>query len=113
MRITCQYLEDVLENLETGRPHRNTVYFDRTSKPNGNGSPRTAVSFDVYFQVTAVLEFEDGTQALLVYGEFCGTDRRTSDGGTEGMDRMRELLGQLQDFCGEKGLVLRPGILDA
>jgi hypothetical protein len=110
MIIRCQSVDDFLANLEGVKVYRGTIHVNRTRDPV-NGPKHLATSFDVYFQATTILDFEDG-QALLECGEMCGTDRETEDGDMEGTARQNELFTLVYDFCVGNGLEIKPGFID-
>lgn len=115
MKIICYTIEDFLTNLKGGdfRVHRGVVHYNRTSRPMGNCSPKDATSFEVFYQVSAILQFEDGSDSLLEAGELCGIDRTTGDGGPEGTDRQKTLHATVLEFCLFKDLRPMPGVIDA
>lgn len=113
MRIKCDDVGAFLENLKDEKIHRDMVYVNLNRVPLGEGPPRKATSFDVYFQASAVIEFDkDEGQAIVECGEHCGVDRETSDGGIEGTNKAMELMNMIQTFCRQLGLTIKPGLLD-
>ncbi len=113
MKIVCNSIEDFLENLQTADAvHRKTVHYNRTSRPAGTSDRRSATSFELFYQVSAVMEFGDGTQALLEAGVNCGIDRKTADGGDDGTVEQKRLHELICDYCSAHGLKAMPGIID-
>ena len=110
MRITTHDIGDFLANMEQQTVYGKTVYVDRTVEPL-NGTKKDATSWDVVLHATAVLDYEDGGQALLECGIDCGIDR-DSDGETEGTDYLNGLKDAIVDFCNSNGLTVKPGVVD-
>lgn len=111
MIITCSTITDFLENLDGVGVYQDTVYINKFWDPI-NGNKRTASSFDVSLQASAIIEFGDGCQALVQCGEDCGVDRHTSDGDLEGSKKQQELFQIVTDFCSGHKLVVKPGLID-
>lgn len=108
MRIQCQELGDFLQNLDEGGIHRKVVHVSRVLNKEDRRSPVTYVSL----QCSAVVEYGDGTEALIECGFYCGADVATSDGGPEGSERFDEFREELSDYCLKKDLRLLPGVID-
>ena len=113
MRITTTTVDSFLANVSSAESVFNDVIYTERSRRHLNGkTPRDATSFQVLFQLSAVLNFTDGGQALLVCGIDCGVDRTTADGDMEGTARLKELEEQVIAFCTENKLKLLSGVLD-
>jgi len=107
MRITCETIGDFLQNIGDGDPHRKTIHFNRSRKDmNSDGS-----SQEVYLQMSAVLRYEDTTEALVECGFNCGIDRGEDD-VKAGTKLQTELTQMMEEYCEANGLRLRPGVLD-
>jgi len=111
MRIKCYSVESFLSNLIDQNVFQKTVFVNRSCVPLGN-NPRDSVSFDINIQASAVIEYDDGGQALVECGEFCGVDRHTGDGDDGGTRKQIELYEALVNFCSQRDLVVKPGVLD-
>ncbi len=108
MKITCSSVDGFLENLNVAvSVHRNTVHYDRTDREISD------VSDELFYQVSAIIEFADGTQALLEVGVNCGKDTMTRDGETEGTTNRGEMHNAVEKYCEVHDLKMLPGILDA
>jgi len=112
MRITCSTLDGFLENLRTSAVYQGLVFVEREARPLNGTTKRDATSFEIGLRVATVIEYEDGGQALLEAVEVCGVDRLTRDGDQEGTRLQTELIKQLNQVCNDKGLQVRPGMLD-
>lgn len=112
MRITTTSVRDFTKNLKTGSPFQGRVYFERSTRPMNGKNRLDATSFEVILQLSTVLEFGDGSQALLVCGVVCGIDRLTADGNKDGSLEQENRLIELREFCGSRGWTLLPGALD-
>ena len=107
MRITCTDVDGFLTNLESADSvHRNTVFYNRTRRH------LEGYSYEIVYQLTAILEFADDSQALLETGEICGTDQETADGKSDGSERAINLVEKVGKFCIKHNLKMLPGILD-
>lgn len=107
MRVTCKSVADFLTNLslvESDHVHLRTVYVD-----DGERRPNE-LRVDRTIQASAVINDDSGGQYLLVVGEACGIDRLDSK-EMDGTQRLSSLRERLDDFCGERGLHVRPGIV--
>ena len=111
MRITTKSIPDFLANLETGTVWEGRVYYERSSRPMNGRTKHDATSFEVFYQLSAVLGVGDG-QVLVVCGVDCGIDRLTGDGGMEGTEEQKRLHVKVERWCEEKGIKLIPGVLD-
>ncbi len=112
MKIMTTELESFLTNLRSAQVYRNVVYYERTKHPLNGRTSRDATSWSVYFQLSAVQEFENGGQALLVCGIDCGVDRHSGDGGVDGTRQLEKYKNELERFCEDNRLDLLPGVLD-
>lgn len=113
MKITTTTVDSFLNNIASAESVFNdTVYIERSRRNLNGKNMREATSFQVFFQLSAVLIFSGGGQALLVCGVDCGVDRTTADGDMEGTARLKELEEQVIRFCTEHKLNLLPGVLD-
>lgn len=107
MRITCHDIFDFEKNLESADSvHRQTVFYNRSQRH------LEGYSYEITYQLSAVLEFDDETQALLEAGVVCGIDQETADGDMTGTDKMKELHVAIAGYCRAKELKMLPGILD-
>lgn len=113
MRITCTDLDDFIENIHDQNIYNDTVFISKSRHSLNPGlSVRESTSLRIILQLSAVLEFVDGGQALLECGIDCGVDRLTADGNTEGSDTMKLLCDRIKSYCDERELRIRPGLLD-
>ena len=103
---------EFLLNLSHGEPLGKRVYYQRTEKSNTDAPLRQATSITVFSDYSTVLVYPDGTEVFLECTFECGTDRRTSDGGTEGSDFYKEEHAKVFDYADKGGLLLIPGMLD-
>lgn len=117
MKISCRTIEEFLTNMpeEAAGLYRGVVYYNRERRPirGENYSGGEDTSFEVGYQVSAVLNYVDGNQALLEAGEMCGIDRETADGDSGGTDRMNVLHCMVTDYCKARSMKTMPGIIDA
>ena len=111
MKIVTTSVDDFVQNLRTGSVFQKRVWYERSSKPLNGKTKHDATSFDVFLQLSAVLEFPDG-QALLVCGVDCGVDRLTGDGEEEGSAERSKMIAKLADHCKLNDLMMMPGSLD-
>lgn len=113
MRVTTSNVEDFVENLRNAKSiYRRCVYFERSDKPLNGKTKYEATSFEIFYHASAVLEFEDGGQALVACCIICGVDRKTKDGGLDGSIARDKMHGWLKAYCDSCGLHLLPGVLD-
>jgi hypothetical protein len=108
MRITCTLLSDFLENIQAANVYQMIVYVDKTSGFLND----ECTSVEVGIRASAVLQYDDGGQALLEVAETCGIDRHTADGGLDGTKMQTEMMNMLYQKCETLGLRVRPGTLD-
>ena len=111
MRIQCQSVQAFLENLEGQKVYQKTVYVDKTRHAYGDDD-RKASSWDIIFQASAIIEFEDEGQALVQLGVDCGVDRKSDGGEYNGSEEADVRRDTIEAFCKENDLTMRPGILD-
>ena len=112
MRITCNTIDDFIENIRGEKLYLKQIFIERTSRPLNGTSKRDATSFEIYFSASAIIEYADGGQALLTAGVDCGIDRTTQDGDKAGT-RMQDVIhAQLVEHCRNNDLKLKPGALD-
>ena len=113
MRIKCDTVNDFVVNLQAAdRVIDGKVYIQRTMISLTDQPVRMASSRGIGLQCSAIVESQDGVQALLECGVDCGIDRLTADGdlsGTETYDDLRDLLAK---YVHENNLNLLPGVLD-
>jgi len=111
MKITTGSVADFLANLEAGTVWQGRIHYERSSRPMNGKSKRDATSFEVYYQLSTVLNIEDG-QALVVCGVDCGIDRHTADGEMEGTEQQMRMHEQVEEWCNVHSVRLLPGVLD-
>lgn len=108
MRISCTNLLDFMRNLDQGKIFGKRVHVNRSiSERDEYGRFK-----DIYLQSSAVVEYEDETQALVDCGVFCGEDVDAADGGTHGSDTYDDFHRELLEYCEAKNVKLLPGILE-
>lgn len=108
MRIRCESLDDFLANLDGTTVHRNTIHVNRTKRAINQDK----ATLEVTFQASAVLTFQDETEALLECGINCGINRVTANGSTAGTDMQESLYAQLSEYCQARELTIKPGMID-
>ncbi len=107
MRIKCDTIDGFLKNLDGADVHRKTVHYNRSQRDVGE------VSVEIWYQVSAVVRFEeDDGEALVEAGMLCGIDRDADDGGTDGTREQERLHNQVLAYCVLNDLKPMPGILD-
>jgi len=112
MRIECHSIEDFLENLRDQTVFQKTVYINKTARSLTDEPVRKSTSVEVIIQASAVIQYDGGEgDALVECGESCGVDRTTGDGDLEGTNTFVILNGQIETFCDQNGLTIKPGIL--
>jgi hypothetical protein len=115
VRITCNSIEEFLENLkhtEPGSVLKDMVCLSVTRKPLDGRRRIDAVRFDVTIQTSAVINLPDGGQYLLEYGEECGRDYMDGNQERPGTMMANSVKQALMEYCNSAGLVVRPGVID-
>ena len=119
MRVSCQSVEDFVENLQEEFEDGHSVFEDmvRVSiHSNPDDGPRfgkfAAVKWKVVFQATAVVCVDDENQYLLECGIDCGLDYRDSEPTSPGTEMAEGLKKKLEEYCEKAGLKIRPGDID-
>lgn len=113
MRIACVDFDDFIENIHEQNLYNDSVFVSKSRRSLNNGaSIREATSVQVILQLSAIIDYADGGQALLECGIDCGVDRLTADGDTEGSATLKDLCDRLKAYCDERELRIRPGLLD-
>ncbi len=113
MRVVCVTIDDFLENLDKEPKeavYRGIIYVDVIRQPI-DSSKRNAARFSVVFQASAVIDVKEG-QFLLEMSEDCGTDYNDATQEMIGTNAAKGLKEILEKYCSEKGLVVRPGVVD-
>jgi hypothetical protein len=110
MLVSCLTLGEFLANLRdepSSGVLRQTVYLSVVTMPVNDAIQ------DVLFQVSTVVCLGDDGQYLLRCGEVCGReclgDPIESRRGTLTAERLKATL---HEFCDDRGLKVRPGLLD-
>lgn len=111
MRVKCSSISDFMVNLRAAKVYNKNIYFEQSKIPL-NQDQRNATSFELVYSLFAVVEYNDGGQALVECHESCGIDRYTADACSDGSVRMTELFKETRRFCTELGVKLLPGVLD-
>ena len=113
MRIACSSIDQFLENLSEEQILYQTIWVSKTSLPLNGKTRFDASSFAIGFQVSAVVEKENGDQYLLEAGEACGIDRTNrGEESTEGTDKEKGLREKVAMFCQAKSWQIKPGVID-
>lgn len=105
MRITCETLEDFLENLTGHEVYQDTIWVNRTTKRVDSLVTDSAI------EASAVIVRSDESEAIIQWGQDCGHDLDTADGHRNGTEKQVELYTNLQAYATPRGLKLLPGIL--
>ena len=111
MKIQCQIIQDFLDNLRDADVFQKRVYVNKSYQPLNGDNPRNATSFEIFFQASAVLQFEEGGEALLECGQSCGINRLSQPGTYEGSTTYTKRCNELSVFCNEHDLKIMPGVL--
>ena len=116
MRVVCSTFEDFLEDIK--------CHVSSSKLVEGSGLLQDCVRISVTkrkidevrleigFQVSAVMCLDQGGEYLLEFGCGCGTDYNDATqemNGTQAAEKLKERLGV---FCGERGLCIRPGMIN-
>lgn len=114
MRIEVHTIDQFLHVLEDavqrgGGIYNDVVHYDRTTRKIGEG--RHDNREEVNFSASAVLDYKDGSQALLQCGVNCGTNVVASDGHTNGNDKAGEHHLALLQWGNGHDVRLLPGII--
>jgi hypothetical protein len=107
MRISCHTIADFKKNLEGESVFLETVY-EESSKIVENEDTGKC---DVYYKLSAVIDFGENGQALVQSGELCGTDRPVSD-EFDGSERLEELRETVHSWAAGNHWKVKPGVLD-
>jgi hypothetical protein len=116
MRVTCNTIDEFIENLAAEAPgsvFQNVIRTSRTRR--ALTQDKYNVKFEVTFQATAVIDVnmgDDVGQYLLEAGEICGIDYEDASQENGGTEKAYELRGKIVDFCRGKDLDVRPGVID-
>ena len=113
MRVTCDSLEDFLDNLkcETGGcVFRNVVYWNELRSPLDQDK-RNAIRYLVSYRVSAIVDIEDG-QYLIIAEDECGIDYCDVTQEKLGTEECKKMHKRLLEFCQENGLEIRLGVVD-
>jgi hypothetical protein len=111
MRVTCETLDDFIEDLRnqgSSSVHQNMVRVSTSRRDMDDYGAR----FMVTFQASAVVCPSEGGDYLLQVGIDCGVDYEDATrekNGTEGLVKLKE---RLKSFCGESGLKVGPGVIE-
>lgn len=111
MRVTCNCIEDFIENLKDASPSdvvQQVVYWATIERPI-DGTMRSSVTFTIIAQASAVVCLRDGGQYHLEYGEECGVDIRDSEPEAFGSEYADKAKKKLMEYCAGCGLRIRPG----
>lgn len=115
MRVVCSDLDAFLLNLQHEPPSnifQHAVHVSTTSRPLDSSDKRKAVKFAITFQASAIINLDDGGQYMIDYGEDCGVDYRDDSQELVGSDYAAKLRAKLVEFCDDRGLSIRPGIVE-
>ena len=108
MRVLCNSIADFLTNLESF-PAENviekTVWINRTED-----SPEAVKHINLH--ASAVIITSEDIEYILEGGEWCGKDYTDGEQEKEGSKRAEKLIDQIRVMCVEKGLIIKPGMLD-
>jgi hypothetical protein len=115
MKVECHRLDDFLVNVSRelegkGSVYSGVVYLNVIQTPL-EGTKRDAVRFLVVFRVSTIIDLADG-QYLLVAEEECGIDYHDASDEKGGTKQAKILEKQLNYFCKNSGLSIRPGTVD-
>lgn len=112
MRIVCNTVEELLEDLEKSDCtllFQKSIRFSTTYRAMGNEVE--PVRFQVGVQVSAILETDQGGEYIIEAGEHCGIDYRDASREYKGTERAQSIRKRVEDFCRARGLVVRPGVI--
>ena len=115
MNIQVNSLDELFEhiNQEGVVCHLDTIYCSKLVRSLTEKHESVSESVMIGIQVTTVLLYDDGSQALLQYGDYLDKDLRTSDGYDRGSQAYLESRKALELFCSEQAIKLLPGIVSA
>jgi len=114
MRVTCNSLAEFLTNLRDDSliVLFGVVYFSTDRRAMDEGNPRDSVRYEVSAQASAVIRSNDGeAEYLLECGEPCGMDWCDTSNSRDGSKYADQLGKKLKDFCDDRGLKVRPGVV--
>ena len=105
MRIECKTMRAFLDNLVGQNIFQKCVWFDLIRQSVNEA--KTSVGL----QASAILEYEEGGEALVQYGEDCGFDYNDGEAEKDGSKKAEENMRMLRDFCEHRQYDLRPGMI--
>lgn len=109
MRVTCNTIEELLENLELEQSvYQKTIRLSISRRPQN----KEHTSFRVILQASTVVECPDESEYILEAGVDCGVDYEDSESEQIGTEKSEELKQKLLNFVQNKGWVVRPGVID-
>ena len=110
MRVTCQTVKEFIENLGTAESvFRRTVWCSTTKR----AEDEDGVKFVMGFQASAVMVFDDGSDALLDVGVGCGMNYEDATQDFSGTELAEKLRVQVSDYVQSRdGWKCLPGIID-
>lgn len=108
MIIDTRTVEDFLQILSTYKIVNKVIHVDRTQRIILEEDHVVLVS-EIILQASAVIEYDDGGQALVRVGETCGIDR-LSEKETDGTMRRDTLCEVLQTY--RTDVQILPGMID-
>jgi len=108
MIIDTRTVEDFLQILSTYKIVNKVIHVDRTQRVITEEDHVVLVS-EIILQASAVIEYDDGGQALVRVGETCGIDR-LSEKETDGTMRRDTLCEVLQTY--RTDVQILPGMID-
>jgi hypothetical protein len=111
MRIVCDTVDDFLTNVNDCSIHQKTIYVNKALRSLTADPVRSSHSIEVTIQLSAVLLHDDESQALIECGQCLGIDRKTADGELCGTETFDKVLRDVYEFCDDRCLRIRPGVL--
>ena len=111
MRVSCNNVFDFLDNLKAALASGETLLQNciRISKDR---KVIDEIRSEVVVHLSAVMILPDGGEYILHAVEPCGTDYGGRQPEMNATKRLTVLDGELDDFCRNANLTIRPGVVD-
>lgn len=110
MRVICRDIEELTESLTAALADGGTL-FERAVRISVSRNAKNEHVAQITIHVGAVVCAPDG-QYLVEYAEQCGLDCTDGKADLAGSDKATQRRQSMQDWCGQHGCRILPGLID-
>lgn len=109
MLIRCQTVDEFIQNCQVGKPYQGMIFVEKHLESATSQPAMQSPSVHVFLKISTILCYNDGGQALLICENYCGIDRSSDGGSSEGSEIYEFGKQSVESYAACNGCSVLPG----